>query len=208
MHVKFGTNAKVSLVSKHMWEEPCISGKNGSGTVFFSGCNLKCVFCQNYKISQEKSTGKEVSTEELAEIFLFSQKDDVHNINLVSPTSYIYHIKEAINLAKSKGLSIPVVYNTNSYENEDSIKELNGLIDVYLADLKYYDDDLAFKYSGAPNYFEHATKAILQMYYQVGKTAFFDNGLMKKGLIIRHLVLPRSNRGLKKNIELDKRKHS
>lgn len=174
-----------------MWEEPCISGKNGSGTVFFSGCNLKCVFCQNYKISQCESTGKEVSIEELAEIFVCSQKERVHNINLVSPTSYIYHIKEAINLAKSKGLSIPIIYNTNSYENETSIKELNGLIDVYLADLKYFENDLAIKYSKAPNYFEYATKAILQMYYQVGKTTFFNDGLIKKGLIIRHLVLPR-----------------
>ena len=180
---------KIALASVHNFEEPCISGTNGSGTVFFSNCNLKCVFCQNYKISQQ-GLGKEISIEELADIFIEQQNKKVENINLVTPTMYIYHIIEAIKIARKKGLNIPIVYNTNGYENVETIKMLNGYIDIYLPDLKYYDNDLAFKYSGIKNYFENATEAIKEMYNQVGAPVLDENGIMKKGVIIRHLVLP------------------
>lgn len=180
---------KIALASVHNFEEPCISGTNGSGTVFFSNCNLKCVFCQNYKISQQ-GLGREISIEELADIFIEQQNKKVENINLVTPTMYIYHIIEAIKIARKKGLNIPIVYNTNGYENVETIKKLNGYIDIYLPDLKYYDNDLAFKYSGVKNYFENATEAIKEMYNQVGTPVLDENGIMKKGVIIRHLVLP------------------
>jgi putative pyruvate formate lyase activating enzyme len=180
---------KIALASLHYYEEPCISGKNGSGTVFFSNCNLNCLFCQNYKISQE-GKGREVSIEELADIFLNQQKNGANNINLVTPTMYAYQIIEALKIAKSKGLIIPVIYNTNGYENVETIKALKGYIDVYLPDLKYYSNEIAVKYSKAPNYFEIATKAILEMINQVETPEFNENGLIKKGVIIRHLVLP------------------
>lgn len=180
---------KIALASVHNFEEPCISGTNGSGTVFFSNCNLKCVFCQNYKISQQ-GLGREISIEELADIFIEQQNKKVENINLVTPTMYIYHIIEAIKIARKKGLNIPIVHNTNGYENVETIKKLNGYIDIYLPDLKYYDNDLAFKYSGVKNYFENATEAIKEMYNQVGTPVLDENGIMKKGVIIRHLVLP------------------
>ena len=180
---------KVALASVHNFEEPCISGEKGSGTVFFSNCNLKCVFCQNYKISQGK-IGKEITIEELANIFIDEQNKNVENINLVTPTMYVYHIIEAIKIARKKGLYIPIVYNTNGYENVETIKKLKGYIDIYLPDLKYSNDELACKYSGIKNYFENATKVIKEMYNQVGNPVIDENGIMKKGLIIRHLVLP------------------
>ena len=180
---------KLAMASIHNFEEPCISGENGSGTVFFSNCNLKCVFCQNYKISQE-GLGNEITIEELADVFIDEQNKNAENINLVTPTMYVYHIIEAIKIARSKGLKIPIVYNSNGYENIETIKKLNGYIDVYLPDLKYFDDDLAFKYSGIKNYFENATAAIKEMYNQVGSPVLDENGMIKKGLIIRHLVLP------------------
>ena len=180
---------KIALYSLHYYEEPCISGKEGSGTVFFSNCNLRCLFCQNYKISQE-GKGYEISIEELADIFLKQQEAGANNINLVTPTMYVYHIIEAIKIAKRKGLKLPIVYNTNGYENVETIKELDGYIDIYLPDLKYFYDDLGVKYSGVNNYFKVATKAILEMIKQVGKPEFDENGLIKKGTIIRHLILP------------------
>ena len=180
---------KLAMASIHNFEEPCISGENGSGTVFFSNCNLKCVFCQNYKISQE-GLGRKITIEELADVFIDEQNKNAENINLVTPTMYVYHIIEAIKIARSKGLRIPIVYNSNGYENVETIKKLNGYIDVYLPDLKYFDDDLAFKYSGIKNYFENATAAIKEMYNQVGSPVLDENGMIKKGLIIRHLVLP------------------
>lgn len=186
---KSNGNIKLAMASIHNFEEPCISGENGSGTVFFSNCNMNCVFCQNYKISQQ-GLGREISIEELAEIFIDEQNKNAENINLVTPTMYVYHIIEAIKIAKNKGLKIPIVYNSNGYENVETIKKLNGYIDIYLPDLKYYDDDLAFKYSGVKNYFENATSAIKEMYNQVGSPVLDENGMMKKGLIIRHLVLP------------------
>lgn len=182
-------NIKIAKVSLHKWEEPCISGTKGSGTVFFSNCNLSCVFCQNHDISQE-NVGKEVSIERLSQIFLEQQERGAHNINLVSPTHYVPQIIEALKIAKSNGLNIPIVYNTNSYENIETIKSLKGYIDIYLPDLKYFDDKYSIKYSHAPNYFKYASNAIKEMFSQVGQPIFDDNGLMKKGVIIRHLMLP------------------
>ena len=184
-----GKNIKIALASLHKFEEPCISGKNGSGTIFFSECNLKCKFCQNYEISN-LGKGKEITIEELADIFLSLQEKGVNNINLVTPTMYVYHIIEALDIAKGKGLNIPIIYNTNGYENLETIKILNGYIDVYLPDFKYYNNDLAKKYSGIDNYFEIASKAIREMYNQVGKAVFNENGIIQKGVIIRHLCLP------------------
>ena len=181
---------EISLVSLHNFEEPCISGTNGSGTIFFTHCNLHCKYCQNYEISQGVLKGREVSTEELASIMIEQQKRGAHNINLVTPTMYAYQIKEAISIAKSMGLEIPIIYNSNGYEKVETLKELEGYIDVYLPDLKYYSDEIAIKYSKAPNYFETATKAINEMVRQVGKPEFDENGLIKKGVMIRHLVLP------------------
>ena len=180
---------KVALASVHDFEEPCISGEKGSGTVFFSNCNLNCVYCQNYEISQQ-DVGQEISIEKLAEIFIKQQEKNVENINLVTPTMYVYQIIEAIKIARSRGLSIPIVYNTNAYENIETIKALDGYIDIYLPDLKYFDDNLAFKYSGIKEYFKNATNAIQEMYKQVGVPVLDENGIIKKGLIIRHLVLP------------------
>ncbi|WP_294379781.1 radical SAM protein, partial [uncultured Clostridium sp.] len=153
---------KVALASIHKFEEPCISGGNGSGTVFFSNCNLSCEFCQNYEISQQ-GLGEEISIERLAEIFIEQQDKGANNINLVSPTSYVVQIIEAIKIAKNNGLKIPIIYNTNGYENVETIKLLDGYIDVYLPDLKYAEDDLAKKYSKIENYFEVATAAIKEM---------------------------------------------
>lgn len=184
-----GDKIKVAKYQLHYFEEPCISGKSGSGTVFFSNCNFKCIFCQNYKISQE-GKGNEVTIEELANIFLKLQKEGANNINLVTPTMYTYQIIEAIKIARIKGLNLPIIYNSNGYENVETLRDLRGYVDVYLPDLKYYADELAIKYSKAPNYFKIATKAILKMIDQVGLPEFDENGMIKKGVIIRHLVLP------------------
>ena len=182
-------NPIVALASVHDYEEPCISASKGSGTVFFSRCNLRCKFCQNYKISTT-SKGKEVSIEELSDIFLKQQEKGVHNLNLVSPTIYAKQIKEALILAKSRGLKIPVIYNSSGYERVEVIRELNGIIDVYLPDLKYFDNAVALKYSGIKNYFNYASEAIKEMYKQVGAPKLDKNGVIRKGLIIRHLILP------------------
>ena len=180
---------KIGLYSTHDFEEPCISGDKGSGTVFFSNCTMNCIFCQNYEISQ-LGKGKEISIEELSNIFIMQQEKGVHNINLVTPTSYVYQIIEAIKIAKAKGLNIPIVYNTNGYENIETIKALNGYVDVYLPDLKYAEEKLAIEYSGAKNYFEVATNAIKEMIKQVGNIKLNEDGIIQKGVIIRHLVLP------------------
>ena len=180
---------KIALYSIHHFEEPCISGENGSGTVFFSNCNLNCIYCQNYEISQE-GKGKEISIEELAEIFIEQQNRKAENINLVTPTSYVLQIIEAIKIAKKKGLRIPIVYNTNGYENVETLKLLEGYIDIYLPDLKYYDNEKGRKYSKIDKYLEIATKAIKEMYRQVGNPKLDERGIIKKGLMIRHLVLP------------------
>ena len=180
---------KIALYSVHFFEEPCISGEKGSGTIFFSHCNLNCLYCQNYEISQ-LGKGKEYTIEQLAEIMLKQQNLGVANINLVTPTSYVPQIIEAIKIAKKNGLNIPIVYNTNSYEKIETLKMLEGYIDVYLPDLKYADDKLGKKYSNINHYFEIATKAIQEMRRQVGPAIFDSNGMMKRGVIIRHLVLP------------------
>lgn len=184
-----GDKIRVAKYQLHYFEEPCISGKSGSGTVFFSNCNFKCIFCQNYKISQE-GKGNEVTIEELANIFLKLQQEGANNINLVTPTMYTYQIIEAIKIARNNGLNLPIIYNSNGYENVETLRDLRGYVDVYLPDLKYYADELAIKYSKAPNYFRIATKAILKMIDQVGLPEFDENGMIKKGVIIRHLVLP------------------
>ena len=180
---------KIALYSTHNFEEPCISGKKGSGTVFFSNCNMNCVFCQNYEISQQ-GKGKEITIEELAEIFIKQQEKDVENINLVTPTSYVPQIIESIKIARNKGLKLPIVYNTNGYEKVETLKMLEGYVDIYLPDFKYSDNELAKRLSKVDNYFEIATKALTEMYRQTGKAVFDDRGIMQKGMIIRHLVLP------------------
>ncbi|MFZ5753497.1 MAG: radical SAM protein [Bacillota bacterium] len=184
-----GGELKIAKAFLHPWEEPCISGTRGSGTIFFTHCNLKCVYCQNYKISQEHF-GKEISISRFADICLSLQEKGAHNINLVSPTQFIPLVKAGLKEAKDRGLSIPVVYNGNGYEKVGTLKELNGLIDVYLPDLKYFSNEHAVKYSGVPNYFSIATGAIKEMYRQVGVPRFNDEGIILKGLIIRHLLLP------------------
>lgn len=181
--------AIVALASIHYFEEPCISAINGSGTVFFSRCNLKCKFCQNYKISTD-DIGKELDVEELVNVFLEQQRKGVHNLNLVSPTIYSKQIKEALIIAKRRGLNISVVYNSSGYERVEIIKELEGLIDVYLPDFKYFDNNIAYKYSGIKNYFDYASEAIKEMYRQVGSPILNKDGVIQKGLIIRHLILP------------------
>ncbi len=188
---------KIALYSIHKFEEPCISGGNGSGTVFFSNCNLNCIYCQNYEISQE-GKGREISVEELADIFIKQQNRKAENINLVTPTSYTLQIIEAIKIAKKKGLSIPIIYNTNGYEKVETLKLLEGYVDVYLPDLKYYDDEIGKKYSKVDKYFEIAVKAIKEMYRQVGSPKLDERGMIKSGLMIRHLVLPNNIENSKK----------
>lgn len=180
---------KVALVSAHQWEEPPISGTKGSGTVFFSHCNLGCVFCQNHQISQE-GFGQEISPTRLAEIFLEQQERGFHNVNLVSAVQFIPQVVKSLELAKDQGLSIPVVYNSNGYESLEGLRLLEGLVDVYLPDFKYWDDALALEFSNAPRYRETAAAAILEMRRQTGRDVFDENGLLQKGLILRHLVLP------------------
>lgn len=194
-----GSKVKVSHYSLHEWEEPVISGTNGSGTVFFSHCNLKCVFCQNKKISTG-GYGKEITNKRLGEIFLELQERGAHNINLVTPTHYVPQIKKVLSKLKENQLKIPVVYNTSSYENVETIKMMDGLVDIYLADFKYYDNELAMNYSNCKNYFEVAANAIDEMYRQVG-SPIFENDLMKKGLIVRLLILPGHKEDAKKIIE-------
>lgn len=177
---------KVAKVYLHKWEEPPISGTNGSGTIFFSGCNLKCVYCQNSEISFG-AVGKEITVERLVEIFKELELKKAHNINLVTPTPHVFEIIEALKIYKPK---IPIVYNTSGYESEEIIKLLKDYVDIYLTDLKYYDKKLSKTLSGAENYFEVATKAILQMRKNQPEDVFDDNGIMQKGVIIRHLVLP------------------
>ncbi|MBQ9298569.1 MAG: radical SAM protein [Clostridia bacterium] len=191
---------KIALSSLHFFEEPCISGKNGSGTIFFSNCNLRCVFCQNHKISHE-GYGVEVNVERLAEIMIEQQKNNANNINLVSPTIYAYQIKQAIILAKQNGLKIPIIYNSSGYEKVETLKELEGLIDVYLPDFKYSNNEIALKYSGIKNYYDICLPAIKEMYRQVGTPKLNENGIIEKGLIIRHLILPNNIENTKRVID-------
>lgn len=192
-----GKNIKIALSNLHYYEEPCISGKNGSGTVFFTGCNLSCKFCQNYKVSQE-FLGYEITIEDLANEFLKLQNAGAHNINLVTAFAYVPMIVEALDIAKSKGLNIPIVYNTSGYESLETLKMLDGYIDVYLPDLKYAYDELSKDLSDVNNYFEIAKNAIKEMKRQVGNPVFDENGMIQKGLIVRHLVLPNHLQNSKK----------
>jgi putative pyruvate formate lyase activating enzyme len=184
-----GRDARVALASLHHWEEPCLSGDRGSGTVFFSHCNLRCVFCQNHAISQD-GAGKGVSITRLSEIFREQQTRGAHNLNLVSPTPYVPQILAAIDRARAGGFTLPVVYNTNSYETPATVSALAGYVDIYLPDLKYFDPQIAVKYSAAPDYFHHAAKAVEAMVKQAGPPLLGNDGLMRRGVIIRHLLLP------------------
>ena len=184
-----GNKIKIGLYSLHYDEEPCISGKEGSGTVFFSNCNLKCKFCQNHKISCE-GKGKEISINKLANIFLELQEKGANNINLVTAIPYVIHIIEAIKQAKQKGLKIPILYNTSGYETIETLKRLEGYIDIYLPDFKYYDNNLAYRLSGIKDYRQTVEQALLEMQRQVGKNKYNEKGILQKGMIIRHLVLP------------------
>ena len=184
---KSSADLYVSYYSLHMWEEPIISGKHGSGAIFFSNCNLKCIFCQNRKISND-GYGKKISLDRLSDIMIELQEKGAHNINLVNPTHYVPLIKYSINSIKDK-LSIPVVYNTSSYENVETIKMMNGIVNIYLADFKYYDNELGKRYSNCDNYRECAINSIDEMFKQVGKFVIKDD-LMVSGLIVRVLVLP------------------
>ena len=179
---------EIALVSLHQWEEPCLSGTNGAGTVFFSHCNMRCIFCQNHEISTE-GKGFPVTIERLAQIFLEQQTRNAHCLELVTPTHYVLQIIEALKLAKKQGLSIPVVYNTSGYERVEVLEMLKDYIDVFLPDFKYYSPDTAKEFSHAPNYPQVVKEAIDKMFELVGKPQFKDN-IMQKGVIIRHLILP------------------
>lgn len=179
----------VARAALHMWEEECISGKEGSGAVFFAGCNLRCVFCQNRNISKN-GAGKTITVDRLADIFCELQKKGANNINLVTPTHYTKQIMAALDIAKDKGLNIPVVYNCGGYESVDTIKELKGYVDIFLPDFKYVDKNISKRYSNCEDYFDVAKKGLAAMYEIVGNPQFDERGMMKKGVIVRHLMLP------------------
>ena len=180
---------RVARAALHFWEEPCISGEEGSGAVFFTGCNLRCVFCQNYQIARAEQ-GKEITVERLAEIFMELQEQKANNINLVTATHYVPQVVEALNLAKKQGLQIPIVYNCGGYECVETLKMLEDLVDIYLPDFKYLDRERAKRYSHAKNYPDIAKKALAEMVCQQPKAVFDERGMMKKGVIVRHLMLP------------------
>ena len=191
---------RISRAALHFYEEPCISGSNGSGAVFFSGCQLGCVFCQNYAISRG-NVGKPVSVEELVNVFFQLKDQGANNINLVTPSHFLPGIRDAVIMAKKRGFDLPFVYNTGSYEKPWAIKSLSGLMDIYLPDLKYFDDNLAKKYSFAGDYFKIASAAIDEMVKQVPKPEFSPDGMLKKGVIVRHLILPGHTKDSMKVIE-------
>ena len=198
---KAGAKVKIALADLHFYEEPCISGKEGSGTVFFTGCNLSCMFCQNYKISQEYM-GEEIEINELADKFLELQEKGANNINLVTGFMFVPQIVEALKIAKNKSLNIPVVYNTSGYESVSTLKMLEGFVDIYLPDLKYGYDDLGKNLSNVNDYFEVASKALKEMKRQVGSNMTFDDrGMLKRGMIVRHLVLPNHLQNSKKALK-------
>ena len=194
------SSVRTGLAYLHMWEEPVISGTRGSGTVFFSGCNLKCIYCQNADISY-RGSGKDISDERLTEIFLELQGKSAHNINLVTPTHFVPQIAGALRAAKSEGLDIPVVYNSSAYEKAGTLKMLEGLVDIFLPDLKYFDTGLSAKLSDAPDYFAKAAEAIAEMVRQQPTAIFDEEGIMLKGVIVRHLVLPGHTDDSKKILE-------
>ena len=190
-------SVQAARAALHYWEEPCISGENGSGTVFFSGCCLRCIYCQNHDIALGKA-GKPVSIAHLAEIFLTLQKKGAHNINLVTPSHFIPQIIDALTRAKNAGLTLPIVYNTGGYEEVTSLRLLDGLVDIYLPDLKYCSAELGRQFSNAPDYFDKASAAIAEMYRQVGAIQLDNTGLLKRGMIVRHLILPEQTKDSKK----------
>ena len=180
---------RVTHAAPHYWEEPCVSGKNGSGTVFFAGCSLRCVFCQNMAISRG-SYGKSVTPSELADIMIKLAAKGVHNINLVTPSHFTYKIRESMLLSRKRGLDIPFVWNSSGYECVSTLRSLDGIVDVYLPDLKYAGSYLSARYSSAADYFDAASEAIDEMVKQRGRAIFDDDGMIKSGVIVRHLVLP------------------
>ncbi len=182
-----GDSIRVSKAMLHHWEEPCISGENGSGAIFFSGCNLRCCYCQNYKISTQ-TFGKDITIEHLADIMISLQEQGVNNINLVTPTHYTDKIIQTLDICKHK-INIPIVYNCGGYEKLDTLKELRNYVDIYLTDFKYYSSEMSKMYSKCEDYFKVTSKAILEMYHQQNELVYKDN-ILQKGLIIRHLVLP------------------
>ena len=184
-----GKEVKVARAALHFWEEPCISGEEGSGTVFFSGCTMRCVFCQNREISRGEA-GKLISIERLAEIFLELQGKGANNINLVTPMHYAPQITAALDIARKNGLSLPIVWNTGGWELPESVEAVKNYSDIWLTDFKYFDNSLAEKFSNAKNYFENASASLKKMLEQTGEPVFDDDGMMKKGIIVRHLVLP------------------
>ncbi|MBQ9849644.1 MAG: 4Fe-4S cluster-binding domain-containing protein [Clostridia bacterium] len=181
-----GEKFRVARAAPHFWEEPCLSGTRGSGTVFFSGCNLGCVYCQNQQISHG-AFGKDVSSDGLKRIFDRLLESGVHNLNLVTPTHFVPMLAKTLAEYKSP---VPIVYNSSGYEKAETLKMLEGLVDIYLPDIKYFDSAPALKYSGAADYFEYASKAVLEMHRQVGETVLDADGIARRGLIIRHMVLP------------------
>lgn len=184
-----GASIVLARAALHMWEEPCISGETGSGTVFFSGCSLGCVYCQNEKIAKNH-IGKEVTTDRLVEIYFELKEQGAANINLVTPTHMLFSVISSIEQAKKQGFDLPFVYNCGGYEKLESIQLLNGLIDIYLTDFKYYENELAIRYSNAPNYFRYASESLKEMVRQTGEAKFNETNMMTKGVIVRHLILP------------------
>lgn len=184
-----GAEITAARAALHFWEEPCISGTRGSGTVFFSGCSLHCSFCQNEPISHGRA-GKIISIERLCEIFFELKAKGSHNINLVTPTHFIPQITSALRMAKEKGLDLPIVCNCGGYENVEALRSWDGLIDIYLPDLKFFSKTLSTKMCGAPDYFEKASLALQEMFRQTGEAQFDGDGLIQKGMIVRHLMLP------------------
>lgn len=180
---------RAARAALHFWEEPCISGKKGSGTVFFTGCTLRCVYCQNHRISTG-DVGKEITIERLAEVFMELKEQGANNINLVTPTHFVPQIISALEIAKERGMDLPVVYNTSGYESVETLRRLEGYVDVYLPDFKYLDSRHAKRYSKAEDYPEVAKKALAEMVRQTGAPVFDENGIIKKGVIVRHLLLP------------------
>ena len=199
-----GENLKVAKIGLHYYEEPCISGSSGSGTIFFSGCNLRCKFCQNYKISWE-GKGEEISINELADKMVWLEKSETaNNINLVTGFMYIPQIIEAIKIARKNGLKIPIVYNSSGYESVEALKLLEGYVDVYLPDFKYYYDDLGLRLSSSIEYRKVALEAIKEMIRQQPKNIYDEDGMIEKGVIIRHLVLPNHIQNSKQVLKLIK----
>lgn len=184
-----GVKPRVARAALHFWEEPCISGERGSGAVFFGGCNLRCVFCQNREISAG-CAGMEIETEQLAKIFLRLQKEGAHNLNLVTPGHYALSVADALRKAKENGMNMPVVYNCGGYERVETLQMFRGLVDIYLPDFKFVTSSLAKRYCEAADYPQRADEALAEMYEQTGDTVLSEDGMMKRGVIVRHLVLP------------------